>query len=91
MLGLLSFLDTMLETPMESIVRSLPLRPEAKAALIGAENPTAVPLNLIRSFEAGAWGKCTGAAEIIGIREETLTRLYLESVQWARKSLAASG
>jgi c-di-GMP-related signal transduction protein len=69
-------------------VRSLPLRAEAKAALIGAENPTAVPLNLIRSFEAGAWGRCTGAAETLGVSEEMLTRLYLESVQWATASLA---
>lgn len=91
MLGMLSLLDAMLETPMESMVRLLPLRPEAKAALIGAESPTAVPLNLIRNFEAGAWGICTGTAETLGIREETLTRLYLESVQWARGSLAASG
>jgi len=88
MLGMLSLLDAMLETPMESIVRSLPLRAEAKAALIAAENPTAVPLNLIRSFEAGAWGRCTGAAETLGVSEEMLTRLYLESVQWATASLA---
>jgi EAL and modified HD-GYP domain-containing signal transduction protein len=90
MLGMLSLLDAMLETPMESIVRSLPLRPEAKAALIGAENPTAVPLCLIRSFEAGAWGRCAAAVETLGVSEETLTRLYLESLEWARESLATS-
>jgi c-di-GMP-related signal transduction protein len=91
MLGMLSLLDAMLGTPMETIVQSLPLRPEAKAALIGAENPTAVPLNLIRSFEAGAWGSCMGTAEMLGVSEETLAGLYLESVQWATESLAASG
>jgi EAL and modified HD-GYP domain-containing signal transduction protein len=83
-------LDAMLETPMASIVQTLPLRAEAKAALIGAENPTAVPLNLIRSFEAGAWGRCAGAAETLGVSEETLTRLYLESARWATESLATS-
>lgn len=91
MLGMLSLLDAMLDAPMETIVRALPLRPEAKAALTGAENPTAVPLNLIRSFEAGAWGRCTGTAEMLGVSEGTLTGLYLESVQWATESLATSG
>jgi EAL and modified HD-GYP domain-containing signal transduction protein len=90
MLGLLSLLDAMLQTPMESIVRSLPLRAEAKGALLGATNPAAVPLNLIRSFESGAWGNCAGAADAVGVSEETLARLYVESVQWATETLALS-
>jgi EAL and modified HD-GYP domain-containing signal transduction protein len=80
----------MLQTPMESIVRSLPLRAEAKGALLGATNPAAVPLNLIRSFESGAWGNCAGAADAVGVSEETLARLYVESVQWATETLALS-
>jgi EAL and modified HD-GYP domain-containing signal transduction protein len=90
MLGLLSLLDAMLQTPMELIVRSLPLREEAKAALLGTPNPAAVPLCLIRSFESGAWGSCASAADAVGVSEETLARLYFESVQWARDTLALS-
>lgn len=90
LLGLLSLLDAMLQTPMESIVKSLPLRAEAKAALLGATNPAAVPLCLIRSFESGAWGSCACAAAAVGVSEETLARLYFESVQWARDTLAMS-
>lgn len=90
MLGLLSLLDAMLQTPMESIVQSLPLRAEAKAALLGATNPAAIPLCLIRNFEAGAWGSCAVAADAVGVSEETLARLYFESVQWARDTLAVS-
>jgi EAL and modified HD-GYP domain-containing signal transduction protein len=36
LLGLLSLLDAMLQTPMESIAQALPLRAEAKAALLGS-------------------------------------------------------
>lgn len=90
MLGLLSLVDAMLEIPMESIANSLPLREEARAALLGAANPVALPLCLIRSFEAGAWGTCSGAAKDFAIDEETLVRLYVESVQWANQSLASS-
>jgi EAL and modified HD-GYP domain-containing signal transduction protein len=90
LLGMLSALDAMLQTPMESIVQPLPLREEAKAALLGANNPAAVPLSLIRSFESGAWGKCACAAAAVGVSEETLARLYLEAVQWARDMLALS-
>jgi c-di-GMP phosphodiesterase len=90
MLGQLSLLDAMLETPMETIVKSLPLRPEAKAALMGSKNKIAVPLSLIRSFETGAWGSCAGLAKDVGLDEEKLADLYMQSVKWANDSLAAN-
>ena len=102
MLGLLSLLDAMLETPMEVIVKALPLRPEAKAALMGVANavgasnpiaptnPVAVPLNLIRSFESGAWGICKAAADKFGVSEERLASLYVQSVKWANETLTES-
>ena len=90
MLGLLSLLDAMLEAPMEAIVKSLPLRAEAKAALMGERNPTAVPLGLIRSFESGAWGVCASAANELGVDEDTLASLYMASVKWVIDSLSSS-
>jgi len=90
MLGLLSLLDAMLATPMDSIVRSLPLRPEAKAALLGAANRAAVPLGLIQSFESGTRGACGSQRGAAKLSEETLMRLYMESVRWAADTLASS-
>ena len=90
MLGLLSLLDAMLETPMETIAKSLPLRKQATAALLGASNPAAVPLCLIRSFELGAWGRCAATSEKVAVGEETLARLYLDAVKWAADALASS-
>ena len=90
MLGQLSLLDAMLETPMESIVKSLPLRREAKAALLGGKGRVAMPLSLIRGFESGAWASCADTAHELGIGEEKLTQLYMESVKWATESVASS-
>jgi EAL and modified HD-GYP domain-containing signal transduction protein len=92
MLGLMSLLDATLETPMETVVQSLPLRPEAKAALTGAAEDSAVglPLGLIRGFESGAWGSCSGIAAKLGVSEETLAMRYVESVRWASESLSWS-
>jgi EAL and modified HD-GYP domain-containing signal transduction protein len=89
MIGLLSLLDAMLDAAMESILRSLPLREEAKAALVGAANPAAIPLGVIRSLEIGAWGHCTRTANDLGVTEEKLTELYLASVKWANETLAS--
>jgi len=90
MLGLLSLLDAMLETPMEQISRSLPLRKEAEEALLGSTNHVSVPLCLIRGFESGIWGACSSKAREFGVSDEMLTKLYLDSVRWAIESVAAS-
>ena len=58
MLGMLSLVDAVMQVPMETVVKSLPLRPDAKAALLGEINPASLPLCLVRSFENGAWGAC---------------------------------
>ncbi|HEV2619274.1 MAG TPA: HDOD domain-containing protein [Acidobacteriaceae bacterium] len=89
MLGLLSLLDTMLEMPMASIVKPLPLREEAKAALMGTDNKAALPLTMIRNLESGTWGKCAAAAETLGIEEDAVAALYMESVKWATESLVS--
>jgi EAL and modified HD-GYP domain-containing signal transduction protein len=90
MVGQLSLLDAILETPMATIVKTLPLRPEAKSALMGAKNRIAAPLTLIRAFETGAWATCGGTAKELGLAEDKLTELYVESVKWATEVLAAN-
>jgi c-di-GMP phosphodiesterase len=90
MLGLLSLLDAVLAVPMETIAASLPLREEAKAALLGAKNPAALPLCLIRGFEAGEWSTCEREANEHALSEETLAGLYVKAIQFAGESLASS-
>jgi EAL and modified HD-GYP domain-containing signal transduction protein len=85
-LGLVSLLDAMTETSMEAIAKSLPLRPEATDALLGVENHVATPLRTIQSFESGLHHL---EGEVHAIGEETLMRLYVESVKWARDSMEA--
>jgi c-di-GMP-related signal transduction protein len=89
MLGLLSLMDALLDTPMESIARLLPLRGAAKAALLGATNPVSVPLGLTRSFESPTRSTRGGSANDLGVSEETLARLYMESVKWATDTVAS--
>jgi EAL and modified HD-GYP domain-containing signal transduction protein len=88
MLGLLSLMDALLETPMDSIAKSLPLRGPAKAALLGESNPVAVPLCLTRSFESAAWGTRESTPNDSGVSEETLAHLYMQSVKWASDAVA---
>jgi c-di-GMP-related signal transduction protein len=85
-LGLLSLLDAMMETSMETIAHSLPLRREAKDALLGVENHLSLALRTIQGFELGGNPQ---EGEVLRIGEETVMRLYVESVKWARDSMWA--
>ncbi|HEV2645210.1 MAG TPA: HDOD domain-containing protein [Acidobacteriaceae bacterium] len=87
-LGLLSLLDAMTETPMEAIARSLPLRTQAKDALMGVENHVSMALRTIQSFESGAARGRVLDCETLGVDEEALTRIYVESVKWAANSIS---
>jgi c-di-GMP phosphodiesterase len=90
MIGLLSLLDAILQSPMEGLVKSLPLRERAKQALLGVDNQVALPLNLVRSFEAGDWSPCAEAARKLRISEDQLALTYTESLKWAAQVLASS-
>jgi EAL and modified HD-GYP domain-containing signal transduction protein len=87
MLGLFSLLEAMLGIPMATILQTLPLRKETKAALQGATNQVSVPLCMIKNFELGAWEPCVGTAKTLDISEQTLTGLYIEAVQWASQAV----
>ena len=89
MVGLLSLLDALLESPMGAIVKSLPVRPEAKAALLGEANSVGAGLGLIRSLEVGAWETCADAASELGLNEETVAGLYVDAVRWAMDAIAS--
>jgi c-di-GMP phosphodiesterase len=87
LLGLFSLLEAMLCIPMATILQSLPLRRETKAALMGAANQLSVPLAMIKNLEKGVWEPCIGTARSLDISEEKLTGLYIEAVRWASDSL----
>jgi c-di-GMP-related signal transduction protein len=89
MIGLLSPLDAMLEIPMETIVNSLPLRSDVKAALLGERNHASLPLRTILSYET-ADSTAVTRSDLPEIGEEKLTKLYLESVKWAMDTVDAS-
>jgi len=90
MIGLLSLVDAILQMPMEEILKSLPLRETAKAALMGEETPAALPLRLVKSFENGNWGPALAAAESHGIEEKTLAGIYVEAIRWAAEAIAST-
>lgn len=91
LLGLLSTLDAILQRPMEVLMKSLPLRAEAKDVLLGAASRVALPLNLARTLESGAWERCLKAAEEFGVCEQTLADIYIKALREGDNLLVRNG
>jgi len=90
LMGLLSLLDAILQTPMAEIVDLLPLRPSVRTALLGEYNATAIPLCIARSFETGDWASSMASSDLISLGPELLNNICIDATRWADSALPAS-
>ena len=89
LLGLFSMLPAMLRVPMVDAVVDLPLRDEARAALLGTANPERCPLGWIEVHERGDWEACDRLAMTNGLDAEQLHQNATEALVWADEVLAS--
>jgi EAL and modified HD-GYP domain-containing signal transduction protein len=82
LLGMLSLLDVLLQTPFPRILQSLPISPKMKLALAGDPSPAGLALSLIRSLESCDWGRCEEIQHQLGLAEGAIASLYTESLRW---------
>jgi len=68
---------------MESLMEKLPLADSIKKGLTSGEGRLADYLKLAISYEAGDWQGIEQATQGLGIEQETVPKLYLESLGWA--------
>lgn len=87
LLGMLSLLDALLETPMDRILKTLPLSREMKAALIGEPGPMASALELVRSLEVCDWRRCEALRASLHRTESEVAAMYVASLRWAADAL----
>jgi EAL and modified HD-GYP domain-containing signal transduction protein len=86
--GLLSLMSDLLDSPIQDMIRTLPLRQEVKQALTGESNSVTVGLHLLECYEEGDWASCLQRSTAIGITESKVTHFYEESLQWAEMAAA---
>jgi c-di-GMP phosphodiesterase len=83
LVGMLSVLDQILETPMELLAESMELAPDIRAALLHRHDFYGEVLSLIEAYEHGWWDQLEALAGVVGVSTEALPPLYLESLAWA--------
>jgi c-di-GMP-related signal transduction protein len=84
LLGICSLLDAILEQPMETVVRQLPVQADLRAALVGETNGRRTLLDCVIAYERGDWQSSEALAAEAGVNAAVLPGAYQEALGWAR-------
>lgn len=83
--GMFSFLDVLLNKPMEEVLTGLPLWSQVKQALIGEDNEYRKLLNCVIACESGKCDEIANQYPMNKIGINTYTDLYFEALRWTRR------
>jgi EAL and modified HD-GYP domain-containing signal transduction protein len=86
-LGLFSYLDALLDQPMESLMPKLPVSEVIKEALTDpdATSKLANQLRLCKAFEQANWEDIESLAKAIDINKEKLYEMHYEAMKWTNE------
>jgi EAL and modified HD-GYP domain-containing signal transduction protein len=84
LMGLFSLIDAILDFPLIDILEELPVSEEVKAALLGEEGVFRDIHELTVSYERADWQGLFHYSEKIGLSEEALPELYLQTLAWVQ-------
>ncbi|NQZ53056.1 MAG: HDOD domain-containing protein [Piscirickettsiaceae bacterium] len=79
--GLFSTLDALMDSPLEILIKKLPLAPDLKEALLDHSGAAGSALRDVLNYEKGDWA----AIETSPIPVEVLARAYLDAIHWAKE------
>ncbi|MGA8530665.1 MAG: HDOD domain-containing protein, partial [Acidobacteriaceae bacterium] len=81
LLGMISMLDVLLETPLSRILQTLPISSEMKAALTGDESGPGRILLLVRCLESCDWQRCQETRRLLGLEEGFIASTYVQALR----------
>ena len=80
--GLFSLLDALLDQPLASLLRGLPLTQELRDALLERQGPLGQTLRRVVDYERGRWDRLT--AERVDVA--AYRSAYVEALDWAQQT-----
>ncbi|OAN18458.1 histidine kinase [Photobacterium jeanii] len=81
--GLFSLLDSLLDQPLEELLRLLPLSDDIKSALIEQKGPLGILLKLAVAYDKADWDVVARCTTALKLNESDVVDAYMQSVKWA--------
>jgi c-di-GMP-related signal transduction protein len=85
LVGLLSLIDAMLETPMEAVLEKIPLDAATKSVLLGQPSVLRPIFQLMLAHESGEWEAAAALSEGLRLDADDVAGCYWQAQQWARE------
>lgn len=89
LVGMLSVLDQLLETPMDMLCDSMELAPDVRGALLAREDFYGAVLGLVEAYEQGWWDQVDALAGAVGVSPVQLAPMYIDALSWATEQQSA--
>ena len=85
LMGLLSLIDAMLETPMQAVLEKIPLDAATNAVLLGQPSALRPVFQLMLAHESGAWEAAAALSAGLRLDADDVAACYWQAQQWARE------
>jgi c-di-GMP-related signal transduction protein len=85
LMGLLSGMDAILDTPMSALLSEIPVPDEIKDALLGKVGHFRDVYEIVSNYETGTWEPLLQAVGRVRVKEELVPELFLKSLDWANQ------
>lgn len=85
LVGMLSLIDAVLDRPLPSIVKDLPISDDAAATLLGEPSPLTPVLGCAAAYEKGDWYAFADRAREAHVPEALCPSLYLDALHWSER------
>jgi len=90
LMGLFSLLDTILDAPLETILRNIPMPEMLKEALINpGRDMYGAAINVIRAYDRADWDEAEQSGEHIDLSLNEYGKIYMDSVIWCDSKCAS--
>jgi EAL and modified HD-GYP domain-containing signal transduction protein len=82
-MGLFSLMDTLMNQPIEHIIKDISLAEPVKKALVSDEGPYAPILDFVCAYEQGNWENVNDIAQRFKLSGDVFQQAYLDSLAWS--------
>ena len=90
LMGLFSLLHAIMDQPLETVLKEIPLSDDLKNALLskGKPGPLRLLLAMVKAWENGNWTLVSKIADKLRLKEEKLPLLYFDAVNFPQEVLS---
>jgi c-di-GMP-related signal transduction protein len=85
LMGLLSLIDAMLETPMQAVLEKIPLDAATNAVPLGQPSVLRPVFQLMLAHESGEWEAAAALSAGLRLDADDVAACYWQAQQWARE------